>query len=248
MTAVFVHGNPETAAIWGPLADRLERDDVMCLSPPGFGVAAPEGWGATRAEYIDWLAGELEAVGHPVDLVGHDWGGGHVLGLALARPDLIRSWCSDIAGVFHPDYVWHDMAQLWQTPGVGEETVASMVEVPLADRIALYEGLGLPPDMAAEMAPWLNETMGRCILALYRDAAQPAISEAAPFLPALQARPGLVVVASEDTFVGTEAMARWTAERAGASVTVLDGVGHWWMVQDPDAGAAALEAFWATLA
>lgn len=248
MTAAFVHGNPETAAIWGPMLARLERADVVCLSPPGFGAPAPDGWGATRAEYVAWLAGELEAIGEPVDLVGHDWGGGHVLGLALTRPDLIRSWCTDIAGVFHPDYVWHDMAQLWQTPGVGEETVASMVDVPLADRVALYEGLGLPPAMAAEVAPWLNETMGRCILALYRDAAQPAIAEAAPFLPALQARPGLVVVASEDTFVGTEAMARWTAEQAGAAVTVLDGVGHWWMVQDPARGAAALEAFWATLA
>lgn len=248
MTAAFVHGNPETAAIWGPLLSELERADVVCLSPPGFGAPTPDGWGATRAEYVAWLAAELEAIGEPVDLVGHDWGGGHVLGLALTRPDLVRSWCTDIAGVFHPDYVWHDMAQLWQTPGVGEETVAAMVDVPLADRVALYEGLGLPPAMAAEVAPWLNDTMGRCILALYRDAAQPAISEAAPFLPALRAKPGLVVVAAEDTFVGTEAMARWTADQAGASVTVLDGVGHWWMVQDPARGAAALQAFWAALA
>ncbi len=247
MTAAFVHGNPETAAIWAPLVARLGRTDVVCLSPPGFGAPTPEGFGATRAEYVAWLASQLEAIGQPVDLVGHDWGGGHVVGLALARPDLIRSWCTDIAGVFHPDYVWHDMAQLWQTPGVGEETVAAMVDGPLADRIALYEGLGLPPAMAAEVAPWLNDTMGRCILALYRDAAQPGLAEAAPLLPGLRARPGLVVVAAEDTYVGTEAMARWTAEQAGAAVTVLGGVGHWWMVQDPARGAAALEAFWSDL-
>jgi len=48
-----------------------------------------------------------------------------------------------------------------------------------------------------------------------------------------------------DTFIGAEAMAHWTADQAGATVTVLGGVGHWWMVQDPARGAAALEAFWA---
>ena len=76
----------------------------------------PHGWGATVEEYRLWLVGELEAVGEPVDLVGHDWGGGHVANVAMTRPDLLRSWCSDILGVFEPDYVWHDMAQVWQTP------------------------------------------------------------------------------------------------------------------------------------
>ena len=37
--------------------------------------------------------------------------------------------------------------------------------------------------------------------------------------------------------------ARRSAERAGAEVAVLQGLGHWWMCQDPKAGAAALEDF-----
>jgi pimeloyl-ACP methyl ester carboxylesterase len=47
MTAVFVHGNPETAAVWRPLLAVLDREDVMCLSPPGFGAPLPSGFGAT---------------------------------------------------------------------------------------------------------------------------------------------------------------------------------------------------------
>lgn len=43
MTIVLVHGNPETDAIWGPLVDALQRDDVVRLSPPGFGAALPDG-------------------------------------------------------------------------------------------------------------------------------------------------------------------------------------------------------------
>ena len=43
---VFVHGNPETAAIWDPLIAALGRDDVVALSPPGFGAPTPDGWAA----------------------------------------------------------------------------------------------------------------------------------------------------------------------------------------------------------
>jgi pimeloyl-ACP methyl ester carboxylesterase len=76
MTVVFVHGNPETDAVWQPLIGELRRDDVVCLSPPGFGAPVPDGFGATYLEYRDWLVGELERFDDPVDLVGHDWGGG----------------------------------------------------------------------------------------------------------------------------------------------------------------------------
>jgi hypothetical protein len=42
-------------------------------------------------------------------------------------------------------------------------------------------------------------------------------------------------------------MRRRAAVRAGARVAPLDGVGHWWMVQDPARGAAVLTDFWALL-
>lgn len=46
MTVVLVHGNPETDAIWDPLVAALGRDDVVRLSPPGFGVLYP--WASPR--------------------------------------------------------------------------------------------------------------------------------------------------------------------------------------------------------
>jgi pimeloyl-ACP methyl ester carboxylesterase len=56
-----------------------------------------------------------------------------------------------------------------------------------------------------------------------------------------------MVLATDDQFCGTDAMRRRAAQRAGAQVTVLDGLGHWWMVQDPARGAAALTRFWDTV-
>jgi pimeloyl-ACP methyl ester carboxylesterase len=246
MTVVLVHGNPETDALWGPLVAELGRDDIVRLSPPGFGAPAPDGWGATVEEYRRWLVGELEAIGEPVDLVGHDWGGGHVVNVATTRPDLLRSWCSDVLGLFDPDYVWHDLAQVWQTPGEGEAAVAAM----LADLVTPGQGLvayGLRPDVAAEMARGYDEAMGRCILALYRDAAQPAMARLGENLAAAAARPGLAVDATDDPFVGTDAMRRRAADRAEARSAVLEGLGHWWMVQDPARGAAVLTDFWDSL-
>ena len=102
MPKVFVHCNPETTAVWGPLIPELaERgiDDCVLLSPPGFGAPAPAGFGGTRLDHRDWLIGELERLGEPVDLVGHDWGAGHTYAVVAACPDLPRSWAADCAGL-----------------------------------------------------------------------------------------------------------------------------------------------------
>jgi pimeloyl-ACP methyl ester carboxylesterase len=113
---------------------------------------------ATVEEYRQWLIGELEALGSPVDLVGHDWGGVHAVLVAMTRPD----------------------------------------------------------------------ELGRKLSA----AAQ---------------RPGLAVLATEDHYVGTDQMRRRAAERAGARIEVLEGLGHGWMGQDPARGADVLTRFWASL-
>ena len=247
MTVVLVHGNPETDVIWGPLVEALGRDDVVRLSPPGFGAPLPDDFPATMVAYRDWLIGELENFDTPVDLVGHDWGGGHVLNVVMNRPELVRSWASDIVGVMHPDYVWHDMAQVWQTPGAGEEAIEAMAGSSHDDRVALLTGMGIPAAVATELALAQGPEMGRAILALYRSAAQPAVSEAGRFLANATARPGLCLLATEDTYVGTDEQRRAAAEQAGARTEVLEGLGHWWMLQDPVRGAKALTDFWDSL-
>jgi pimeloyl-ACP methyl ester carboxylesterase len=245
VTIALVHGNPETAEIWHGVVPRLSAagHDVVCLSPPGFGSPVPDGFGATRLEYASWLVGELGAIGHPVHLVGHDWGGGHVLAVAMTRPDLLASWCVDVIGLVHPDYVWHDMAQIWQTAGAGEEMLTGWQAAPIEARAALFEANGMPPHDARSIATALDETMADCILRLYRSAAQPAMVIAGEELSAARARPGLAIVASDDTYVGTPEMALEMAALAGAHVAPLEGVGHWWMAQDPSR-AAALLAWW----
>lgn len=243
MPVVLVHGNPETDAIWDALRTHLDRDDVVTLSPPGFGAPVPEGFGASSNDYLAWLAGELRRIEEPVDLVGHDWGGGHVMRIAMTHPELIRSWVSDLAGCFDEAYVWHDAAQVWQTPGAGEESVAAMVAAPVSARASQFESLGMSPHVALRVAEAIDEDMGRCILALYRSAAQPAMANLGADLERAGARPGLVLIPTEDPYTGGEVLARRSAERCGAKVEVLEGLGHWWMCQDSARGAEVLGDF-----
>ena len=250
MTAVFVHGNPETPVIWEPLLACLERTDVVTPQLPGFGCPAQEGFGATKEEYADWLTGEIEAIvadTGPVDLVGHDWGGGFAMRGVSTRPDLIRSWACDVLGLFHPDYVWHDFAQIWQTPGAGEEYFETTMATPVEDRIALYETIGIPRGIGGQLVAVADEEMGRCILALYRSAAQPAMVEWGAELGPAANRPGLCIVAPADPFVRAEDLAVEVAGQLGATVRVIEGQGHWWMLGDPTTGAAVLTEFWASL-
>ncbi|GAS89052.1 alpha/beta fold hydrolase [Mycolicibacterium brisbanense] len=247
MTVVLVHGNPESDALWDPLVAALGRDDVVRLSPPGFGAPLPNGFTATYLEYRDWLEAQLENIDGPIDLVGHDWGGGHVLNVVMHRPELVRSWASDVVGLFDPEYVWHDLAQVWQTPGEGEQAVDAMLGGTVEDRAAQMAALGIPIDIATQIAAVQGPDMGRAILALYRSARQPAMAEAGRALENAQARPGLSLLATDDPYIGSDAVRRRAAERAGAETAVLEGLGHWWMVQDPARGAAALSGFWESL-
>ena len=249
MPAVFVHGNPETAALWVTLVEALaERGhtDVVLLSPPGFGAPRPEAFGATQIEYRDWLISELEAIDGPIDLVGHDWGAGHVYGLIAERPDLVRTWAADCAGLVHEDYVWHDAAQLWQTPEVGEQTVEAMLSGSVEERTERMMGLGLPPAQAADVAAGQDEVMGQCILDLYRSAAQPAMAELGARLTAADLPPGLVIYATEDHYTGTADMIIETIAALGADSITLDGEGHWWMFSGAGAAADALIGHWGT--
>lgn len=242
--AVFVHGVPERAGIWDGVRGHLDRDDHIAVDLPGFTAPVPEGFGCTMDEYAGWLTAGLEAVAAgrgPVDLVGHDWGGLLAIRVASTRPDLLRTWCSDAAGLFDPGATWYAIAAIWQAEGAGEEFMAGAEAASQADREATVVALGAPADRAYLCTPG-DPTMDAAILRLYRSATEitarwgPAADEAA-------ARPGLVLHGGNDPFLGEEGCRR-VAARAGAQHDVLPGLGHWWCLEDPEGTAMRLERFW----
>ena len=242
MTIAFVHGVPETDAVWDGFRAELGEESVT-LSMPGFGAPLPDGFDCTADGYLAWLVEAVAALPGPVDLIGHDWGGILTIRLAMERPDLIRSWVSDAPGVYAPGYKWHDLATAWQTPKLGEQTVAMMAAAPAEMKAAQLVGATMPPDVAAKVAEAMTEEMGRAILPLYRSAAQPFMAKLGEGLEKAAAKPGLAIIATDDAYTGGEASSRAEAARAGAEVAVMPGQGHWWMANQPKEGAEIIRAF-----
>lgn len=249
MPKVFVHGNPENSKLWDVLFDELKVrgiQDVVALSPPGFGAPVADGFEATRTGYQSWLIDQMIQLGGNIDLVGHDWGALHVYGVLAERPDLLRSWAADVAGILHPDYLWHDHAQTWQTPDLGEETIKEMFGLPPEEAAEILATFDIPIENARALACDMNETMGNCVLSLYRSAAQPEMAQLGQRLATTEKRPGLVFLATEDPFTGTHAMCESMADVLGANICCLEGLGHWWMFAGASAAADALIAHWGT--
>ena len=238
MTVVFVHGVPETAEIWNELRAGLGRESTV-LSLPGFGCARPAGFGATMDDYAAWLRAELGALPAPIDLVGHDWGGILTARLATSTDGLLRSWITDTITTVDPEFTWHDFAKLWQTPGEGEAFWDGIRASP-ADSAALFASLGVPEHHAESVVAAIDETMVGCILDLYRSATDIGHDWEAT---ARSTAPGRVLVGGADPF-GDVDRATQVGSRVGADVATLEGAGHWWPLQVPTAGAAALRTFW----
>jgi len=250
MTVVFVHGVPETSAIWTRLIGELETlgvTDTVRLSPPGFGAPLPHEFTADVNGYRDWLIAELERMDEPVHLIGHDWGGAHVINVAMARPDLLKSWTSDAIGVFDADYIWHDLAQNWQTEGTGEAVVAEMFGASHEEKTERMMSFGIDRSTAEQITAAQNADMGRAVLTLYRSAKQPMLADLGRNLFKAKARPGLALVAGDDYQMGSRQQRERTAAAADARVEILDSVGHFWMAQRPAAAAPVIAKFLASV-
>jgi hypothetical protein len=87
-----------------------------------------------------------------------------------------------VVGVFDPDYVWHDLAQVCQAPGDGEQLLDTLLGGTVQDRAERMAGLGIPLDVATSIAPaqqpapvhrWIQALSRPCLRRPRRGAAAP---------------------------------------------------------------------------
>jgi pimeloyl-ACP methyl ester carboxylesterase len=239
MPAVLVHGVPDTPHLWDEVRSHLSRADVVAPNLPGFGTPVPAGFDATKEAYVEWLVKEIEAIGVPVDLVGHDWGSMLVQRVVSTRPELIRTWAAG-AGAADRQYVWHELAQMWQTPEVGEQLMEGMTGDALVE--ALQDQLGR--ERAIEVAKHVDDTMKDCILALYRSAVHVG-EEWGDAVDGIT-RPGLVLWGADDPYV-TRDFGERLAQRTGARLVMFPDSGHWWPATKPSEVARELEVLWSSV-
>jgi pimeloyl-ACP methyl ester carboxylesterase len=238
MPAVFVHGVPDTQRVWQALIQRLRRDDVVTLSLPGFGCEIPSGFDCSKEAYCEWLLREVDNIDGPVDLVAHNWGAILALRVASLEPGLMRTWAVGGAPL-DPDYEWHRVAKLWQTPEVGEQVMEKLTSESLASGLV---AAGVPPDDAAETVRYVDATMKSSILTLYRSAVKVG-AEWEHGLGRITA-PGLVLWGSEDPYAAPVFGSR-LASRTRARFVAFAECSHWWQLQRPEEVAKELETLWA---
>jgi pimeloyl-ACP methyl ester carboxylesterase len=243
MPALLVHGNPDTSRLWEDVTPHLSDygEQIVAVDLPGFAAAAPDGFPATKEAYVDWIVEQLEdlaADGGRVDLVGHDWGSLLVQRIASIRPDLLSSVTAGGAAV-DTEYPWHDIAQIWQTPGEGER----YMEEDLTDEVGVpyLVDNGVPQRFAEDNA-WLTPGNKACILALYRSAIHIG-DEWQPDLERVDV-PAMVIWGREDPYVPLNWGER-LAERMKGDLVVLE-CGHWWPYERPEETAAALLSRWSS--
>ena len=240
---LFIHGVPDTPALWGSVLAHLYLPVGVARSPamPGFGCPVPYGFDCTKEAYLDWLlrhAIQLYNTSGPIDIVGHDWGALLTSRAISVRPDLFAAWTISNAAP-HPDYQWHRMARMWQTPILGE--LVQMLTKPKALAKALEEQ-GLPTDLAKHEANAFDPVMKKAILKLYRSAKN-AASEWSTGFDDLKL-PGLVFWGEQDPYVPT-----WVgeafAERTGATLKKFPDAAHWSVIEKSEELATALQTLWA---
>lgn len=245
---LFLHGVPDSPAIWRPLLAALDLGDTPIAVPalPGFTAPLPAGFPATKEAYADWAVGQAEALfaqHGPIDIIGHDWGALIAQRVAMLRPDLLRSWAISNA-VIDPDYRGHRVARIWNPPILGEIFMALSKPAKLAEGLAAQ---GMPADIAAEEADqWRNKDKRRAILKLYRSAKGLSFEhDWARDVGKLPAQ-GALIWGADDPYVQLSVAQRFSAN-TGIPLTVIDGAGHWAIAERPAEVAAALHRFWSTL-
>lgn len=89
---LFIHGSPNNAATWVPLAAAMTGRRCLLMERPGAGLSAPVvTWTDHRTQSTATVAGVL---GHfdlaEVDLVGSSFGGLYAYNYTMAHPDRVR--------------------------------------------------------------------------------------------------------------------------------------------------------------
>jgi pimeloyl-ACP methyl ester carboxylesterase len=234
-TVVLVHGAFADASSWNGVIERLQAEDVSVMAPanPLRGIAAD-------SAYIAAVLGQTEG---PVVAVGHSYGGAVITNAAADAKNVVGLV---YVAAFAPD----EGETLGAVEANSKDSVLNSALVPrqypTADGGSATE-FYIDPAMAREaFAGDLSDQQAALIGATQRPVSELAFSE--PNGPAAWKQlPSWAVVATGDKAAGTD-VTRSMAERAGATITEVDG-SHVIMISQPEAVAnVILEAVAAVMA
>ena len=241
---VFVHGNPGPADDWRDLLIRAgELGRAIAPDMPGYGQAGePAGFAYSVDGYAEYLAALLDQLRITrAHIVAHDFGGPWALAWAARHPDALASATLINTGALS-GYRWHRYARIWRTPVAGEVFQAT------ASRQAYRLLLGREnPRLTRDQIDRIydasrSRATKRAVLKLYRATPEATLARPAAALRPLD-RPALVVWGTKDAYLPYEQAERQRQAFPSAQVELLDGHGHWVMLEDPERVASLVIPF-----
>jgi len=230
--ALFLHGWGLDHKAYKRALSRLVRAGVHVYAPalPGFGgTPALPGGPTGLADYGDWTAAFLEAVGvdGPALVLGHSFGGGVAILLAHDHPDLVRALVliNSVGG------------SAWAHSG---SSMRSMAERPLwdwglhfpADLFPVRQARRVLPVIFAEAVPNLL----RDPKSFWKAAGLARRADLSAELDSLRQRglPVVVLWGSRDQLITRDSFEDMCRSLGHPDVVTVSGT-HSWLLADPDA-------------
>jgi pimeloyl-ACP methyl ester carboxylesterase len=220
-TVVLVHGAFADGSSWNGVIERLQAKGIQVKAPanPLRGISADSAY----------LAGILEATAGPIVLVGHSYGGAVISNAAAQAKNVVGL-------VFVAAFATEEGERLGDATPTSKDAVLGPALVPghypTGDGGEAVEFMVDPAKFHDVFAADLPAEQAAVMAATQRPISELAFSEASG-KPAWKGLPSWAIVATGDKAAGTD-LVRSMAERAGASITELDG-SHVIMVSQPQA-------------
>jgi pimeloyl-ACP methyl ester carboxylesterase len=209
-----------------------ELGRAVALDLPGFGEAEkPSYLGYSPASWATFIQGALHAIDvRRAHLVVTDLGAEAGLAWAAAHPDAFASAVVLNSGPLI-DYRWHAVGKLHRTPLVGE--VATLAGGLGMRAVMRYYAPQVPKPVMDRWRRDYDLGTRRALLRFYRNSTAVVTSSLAPELARLD-RPALVVWGRRNRFVPVKHAEDLRESFPRAEVVVLDDLGHYAHLEDPD--------------
>ena len=222
LTVVLVHGAFADASSWTGVIERLQAGGIPVVAPanPLRGIAIDS---AYTASVFDQIPG-------PVLAVGHSYGGAVISNAASMAKNVVGLV---FVAAFAPD----EGERLGEVASRSKDSLLGTAQVPLHYPTApvgqTAVEFGMDPAKARDVfAADVPAPQAAVLAAIQRPVAELAFSEPNG-RPAWKSLPSWAVVATQDKAAGTD-IVRSMAERAGATITEIDG-SHVIMISQPQA-------------
>lgn len=233
---VFVNSLGTDLRIWDEVSERLAAHyRILCYDKRGHGLSDTPPGDYTLDDHLDDLEGLLNHVGFGrVSLVGVSIGGLIGQGLALRKPErLVGLVLCDTAPKVGDADMWN--ARI--------ETVLGKGPIAIADAVMeRWFSEGFRRDRADDLAGWRNLFVRTDAAGYARTCATLRDTDLSASIGAITT-PTLVVAGSEDRSTPVALVRDCASAIPGARFEVLAGAGHIPSIEQPDALAVLIDAF-----